>query len=202
MTSGKVVQTTAFVIICCLTRFCLVYDHFEGVSNENFVTLETKRAITIMLVLYFFESRARCPGYITVATLEPCRKRCSWTGPCSTGVSRDITPQEGAPLRQRCALHMAGPSPPAAPVSHSLWKLINSAHKNWQRGFLHQLVEGAFLNWFSLLCFLPRNNLLLFEWSSSWRFLSREENLWRRRCSSLFLWQTLFCHWIWLNSML
>lgn len=54
----------------------------------------------------------------------------------------------------------------------------------------------------SLLCFLPRDNLLHFEWSSSWRFLSCEKNIWRRRRSSLFLWQTLFCHWIWLNSML
>lgn len=154
-----------------------------------------------MPVLYFFESHVRCPSYATAATPGPCR-RCSWTGRCGTGVRRDIAPQRGTPLRQRCASPTAGPSPPAAPVRHSLWKLIYSTCKNQQRGFFHQLVRGAFLNWFSLLCFLPRNNLFLFECSCSWKFSSCEENLWRRRCSSLFLWQTLFCHRIWLNSVL
>lgn len=154
-----------------------------------------------MPVLYFLESRARCPGYTTAATRAR-RGRCRRTGHCGTAASGDTALRPGTPPRQRCACHTAGPSPPAAPVRPPLWKPFYSTHKNGQRGFFPQLVEGAFLSWFSLLCFLPRNNLLHFEWSSSWRFLSSEENLWRRRCSSLFLWQTLFCHRIWLNSML
>lgn len=145
-----------------------------------------------MPVLYFFESRARCRGWSTAATLGR-RRRCSWTGRCTTAASTDTAPQPAAPRTPRCASHMDGSFPPAAPVRHPRCKLIP-----WHITITCWSEPAGF----SLLSCLPRDNLLHFEWSSSWRFLSCEENLWRRRCSSLFLWQILFCHWIWLNSML
>jgi len=68
-------------------------------------------------------------------------------------------------------------------------------NNNLQKGFFYKLlwVGGILQLVFTAVFFLPRNNLLLFECNSTWKFLSCEENLWRGRCSSLFLWGKLFC---------
>lgn len=85
-----------------------------------------------------------------------------------------------------------------------MWFILQM-NKNLQKGLVYKLlgVGGSLPQLvFTAVCFLPRNNLLLFECNSTWRFLSCEENLWRGRCSSLFLWGKLFRQWIWPNSML
>lgn len=189
MANRKPVPTTAFVVI---HHFAWDLATFVCVSKGSFGTLPQKEHAVLMPVLYFPESGARCRGWSTAARRAR-HGRCGGTGRCGTAASRDSALPPGAPPPLRCASPTAGICPRAAPVRPQPWKLSHWHTKItcWR--------EPAGV---SLLCFLPRDNLLHFEWSSSWRFLSCEKNIWRRRRSSLFLWQTLFCHWIWLNSML
>lgn len=89
-------------------------------------------------------------------------------------------------------------------ILFEIWFILQMS-KNLQKGLSYKLLggeRGLFLNWFLLLCVLPRSDLFLFECNSTWRFPSCEENLWRGRCSSLFLWGKLFHQWIWPKSML